>query len=266
MWRSTIRDYLKLTWLCRKSSIESAMSYRASFIAQVFGMFANDFCWLIVWMLFFTKFPSVNGWGLHDTMLLYAFGTVVYSFYVFLGDGIFVLPRQIVTGELDTYLVMPKNLLWSVAMSNFTISALGDGLFGITLMVITLGFAPLHIAFFLFIAMLSSIIFLDFVLIISSLAFWLGDIEDVTHRLVIMFVSLMFYPRTIYTGLLKLLTMTVFPAFFAVMVPLELIHHFSWTNFAILIASVMVGTTFAVWLFYKGLDRYESGNLMTMRQ
>ena len=121
MWYSILCDYARLTWFCRRSSIEAAMSYRTSFLVQVFGMFANDFGWLIMWMLFFTKFPNVNGWRSNHMIMLYAFATVAFSFYIFLGDGIYELPQYIITGSLDTYLVMPRNLLWSVAMSHFTV-------------------------------------------------------------------------------------------------------------------------------------------------
>jgi ABC-2 type transport system permease protein len=74
------------------------------------------------------------------------------------------------------------------------------------------------------------------------------------------------YPQSIFKGFLKFIMMTVLPAFFMITVPVQLIMEFSWTYFAILIVSVIVATVSALWIFNKGLARYESGNLMTTRQ
>jgi Protein of unknown function (DUF990). len=81
-----------------------------------------------------------------------------------------------------------------------------------------------------------------------------------------MMVSFMFYPQSVFTGVLKILTMTVLPAFFMITLPISLIIEFNWIYFAIFVLSVIVGTVFALWVFNKGLARYESGNLMTTRQ
>jgi ABC-2 type transport system permease protein len=266
MSRSTVANYLRLTWDIKKLVIASAMSYRVSFLVQVLGMFFNDGAWMVLWSIFFKSFPTINGWGFHEMIILFAFGTLIYAFCEFPCDGVSELAKYVVTGQLDVYLTGPKNVLWSLAICKSDISALGDGLFGLVLLVYAYGFAPLKIVWFLFITLLASVVFFDFMLIVQSLAFWFGDIEDAARRVTHMLVSFMMYPQSIFKGFLKFIMMTVLPAFFMITVPVQLIMEFSWTYFAILIVSVIVATVSALWIFNKGLARYESGNLMTTRQ
>jgi ABC-2 type transport system permease protein len=263
---STVVKYLQLTWQLKKLSIQAAMSYRASFLIQVFGMVFNNAAWIILWALFFKRFPTLNGWGLEHTLLLYSFGTLAFALCVIPAEGVAYLARYVVSGELDSYLTMPKNVLWSIAVSKVDISAIGDGLFGFALMFYIYGFALSKIFWFLLLTSLSAILFFDFLVILQSLSFWLGDIEDVAKRIIYMLIGFMFYPQSIFSGFLKIIMMTIMPAFFVVTVPLSLLTEFSWCYLAILLASVMVGTAGALWIFNKGLARYESGNLMTTRQ
>ena len=263
---SAAGKYILLTWDIKKLVLSTAMSYRAAFLVQVFGMFFNDGAWMVLWYIFFKRFPSVNGWGFNEMILLYAFGTLVFGVCEFLFDGVSELSKYIVTGQLDVYLTGPKNVLWSLSVGKSDISAIGDALFGFALLIYMYGFAPLKILWFLSITIISTVMFFDFMLIIQSMAFWFGDIEDAAKRLVQMMFSFMFYPQAIFTGVLKIIMMTVLPAFFIITVPTTLIIAFSWSYFAIFIASVVFGTIFALWLFNKGLARYESGNLMTTRQ
>lgn len=266
MSHSVVARYLRLTWDIKKLVLASAMTYRASFLVQVLGMFFNDGAWMVLWYIFFKSFPAVNGWGYHEMIILFAFGTLVYAFCEVPFDGVSELSKYIVTGQLDVYLTGPKNVLWAVSISKSDISALGDGLFGCVLLFCAYGFAPLKIAWFLFITLCAAVLFFDFVLIVQALAFWFGDIEDAARRVTHMLVSFMMYPQSIFKGFLKFIMMTVLPAFFMITVPVQLIMEFNWTYFSIIILSVLVATPTAIWIFNKGLARYESGNLMTTRQ
>lgn len=266
MSRSAVGRYLLLTWDIKKLVLASAMSYRTSFLMQVLGMLFNDGAWMILWYMFFKSFPKVNGWGYQEMVILFAFSTLIYAFCSIPFDGISELSKYIVTGQLDVYLTGPKNVLWAVAISRSDIAALGDGLFGCVLLFCAYGFAPFKIIWFLFITLLASVLFFDFMLILQSLAFWLGDVEDAAKRVTHMLLNFMMYPQSVFKGWLKLIMMSVLPAFFMITVPVQLIMEFSWSYFAIFITTIVVATRGTLWIFNKGLTRYESGNLMTTRQ
>lgn len=69
-WRF-VGAYIRTNW-------NAAIEYRVSLVSQILGMFINDALWVIFWVLYFTKFPVLNGWELQDVLVLWA--TVTTSF------------------------------------------------------------------------------------------------------------------------------------------------------------------------------------------
>lgn len=265
MLRSTVAKYIRLTWEIKKLVFASAMSYRTSFLVQVLGMFFNDGAIMMFWYIFFKSFPVVNGWSYHDMMVLFAFSTFVYAFCNLPFEGITDLAKYIISGKLDLYLTGPKNVLWAVAISKSDIAAIGDILFGSVILCCAYGFAPMRTAWFFLVTLLAALLFFDFMLIVQSLAFWLGDIDDAAKRVTHMLMSFMMYPQSVFNGFLKFIMMTVVPAFFMITIPVQLILEFNWLHFIILICTAIGGTFVAFWFFGKGLARYESGNAMISR-
>jgi ABC-2 type transport system permease protein len=66
-------------------------------------------------------------------------------------------------------------------------------------------------------------------------------------------------------GLLLLLLYTLIPAAFVGSVPAGLLDDFDWGQLAALVAFTAGITLVARWVFFWGLRRYESGNLVTVR-
>ncbi len=266
MLLSVVGNYIKLTWDIKKLVLATAMSYRASFWSQVFGMFFNDSAWMVLWYIFFKSFPSINGWGFEQMVVLYALASIASFFCEFVCDGITELSNYVITGQLDVYLTGPKNVLWAVSVSKSDIAALGDGLFGLIMIIWVFGCAPLKILAVFAISLGVAVLFYDFMLIVQSLAFWFGDIEDAARRIVHMLISFTGYPQSVFHGVLKVIMMTILPAFFIITVPISLLNNFSWTYMLTFIVSIIIGTAGALIFFKAGLRRYESGNLMTTRQ
>ena len=63
---------LGLVWAYFKLNLAASMEYRASFVAQSFGMIANDVLSFFFWWVYFQIFPQIGGWGLRDVVLLWA--------------------------------------------------------------------------------------------------------------------------------------------------------------------------------------------------
>jgi len=64
---------------------------------------------------------------------------------------------------------------------------------------------------------------------------------------------------------LKIITLTILPAFFMAILPTQLIAKFSWPLAGVFLGFTALITTFAVWFFNHGLRRYESGNLISVK-
>ena len=265
MSQSTVAKYFSLTWEMTKINILSAMEYRFSFWMLVFGMVVNDIGLLFIWVIFFQRFPEINGWQFQDTVLLFSLSTMAFSLVMIFGGGAFEISRKIRQGELDYYLSFPKNILWHCSISKTDISAIGDFLFSIIIFFFSGDINLSKVGLFLLMVLPSAAILFSFIVITQSLAFWIGDFEDGAYNLFHALLGFSLYPQSVFHGLLKLLMFTLLPAFFIVTLPVELVKNFSLLNFAFLVTVAIGITILAVKIFFAGLKKYESGNLINVK-
>jgi ABC-2 type transport system permease protein len=260
LWR-----YARLTWEVAKRNILSAMEYRTAFLMQVIGMIINDFALIFAWVIFFQRFPEVNGWSFQDSVILFALGTISFGLVFTLARGSLDIARGISNGDLDYFLSFPVDTLWYTSVSRTDISAIGDFLFGFIIL-FWAGNLPLEkFPLFLLLCFLSGLIFLNFIIITQSIAFWVGRFEDAAEQIFHAALGFTLYPQNVFRGALKLIMMTVLPVFFVTTIPVNLIRSFDWKLLGAMLL-FWVGSSFlAVFIFKKGLRRYESGNLISVR-
>lgn len=252
-----------LTYL--RNNFATALEYRFSFVSQILGMMINDSLWVIFWVLYFQKFPVVNGWGLNDLLLMWA--TITFSFG--LAFGLFAnvsrLPELILQGQLDYYLALPKNVLLHLSVSNIRPVNLGDCLFGPLLLFF---FVPLdftQVLLFLAGSVLAAVVYYSFYLLAGSLTFFLASSEGLAANMAMALVHFSTYPTRIFDGWARVLLFTVIPAGFISEVPVELVRNFDPKLLGELVLAAGAFFAFAVTVFHLGLRRYESGNLLQMR-
>ncbi len=83
---------------------------------------------------------------------------------------------------------------------------------------------------------------------------------------IIALVSLSSYPTVIFHGIIKAVLFTLIPAGFLSYVPVQLLRAFSWPLLGGLVLFTVAITAAAIGVFQAGLRRYESGNLVLMRE
>jgi len=246
-------------------NVQMDMEYRTSFLTQVFGMVLNDVLWIVFWWLFFERFERVAGWSLTEIMLLYAVLTTGFG----LGLGIFGnagrLSRIIAEGRLDYYLTLPKPVLLHVLISRSHTSAWGDVLFGFLIFAVS-GAASVRSFVMLVVgAILAATVIVSFAVLVHSLAFWFGNAEGLAGQLFEAMMAFSSYPSGLFEGWAKVMLFTLIPAGFISTAPVQLVHTFHWPFF-IGFAAFAAGLAFtATRVFYAGLKRYESGNLISLR-
>jgi ABC-2 type transport system permease protein len=257
-------QYIKLTFQVVKLNILSAMEYRVSFLLQVFGMVVNDALLLSMWMVFFARFPNFNGWNFQDTVLLFAISTTNYGLYRIFAGNAEEISHHIVMGELDYFMTLPRSILWQVSTAKSNISAIGDAIFGVSLFFFS-GLPWVKFFPFVGLCVLSALVIYNFVVILQSFGFFVGNFEETGDRVFGILLGLCLYPATTFSGVLKFITLVIIPAFFVVWVPLNLLKLFQWQSFLLLIGFWLITLGLAVFIFNQGLKRYESGNLINLR-
>jgi ABC-2 type transport system permease protein len=248
-----------------RANFQIALEYRVSFWAQIFAMVVNDAMWIFFWGLFFQRFPTVQGYGFPDVVMLWSVTALAFGLTAGLCGNAWRFGAQVAQGELDFYLVLPKPVLLHVMVSGMTVSAWGDVLFAVGMFCALVRPDPGHLALFLLLAATSAAIMTAYAVAVNSLAFWLGQADGLAREFVSALLIFSTYPGVLFTGAVKVLLFTVIPAGFVAYIPVELLRRWDWSLASLLVAVTAATALGARFVFNAGLRRYESGNLLAMR-
>ncbi|MDI7247570.1 MAG: ABC-2 family transporter protein [Bacillota bacterium] len=246
-------------------NLQAAMEYRASFISQVFGMFLNDGIWLSFWWLYFTKFPVLGSWQREDVVVLWAVLATSFGVATGLFGNALSLSGLILRGDLDYYLVLPRDVLLHALVSRMSTSAWGDIAFGTLVFLAFGGATPGRLALYVLSVLIVAVFFVSFFVLVNSLAFFIGSSQGLSDQLSATLIHFASYPTTVFQGITRVILFTLIPAGFISSVPVHVLRRFHPGFFAALVAATLVLAVTARAVFAWGLRRYESGNLITVR-
>ncbi|WP_027631754.1 ABC transporter permease [Clostridium hydrogeniformans] len=260
-----VKKNIKLIGYYFKFNLSAAMEYRVSFIIQVVGMIINNASFIFFWWILFSNVGDIGGYGFKDTLMLFSIMSTSFGLAFILFGNIGTISKMIINGELDSYLLQPKDPLMNIICSKSIVSAFGDFVYGIILFIISSDYTLKSIVLFLFFSLLSCIIFSSVMILVSSLSFYIGNGEGVSNLMGEFMVNFSIYPKEIFKGGVKFIIYTIIPAGFTSHIPIELIKDFNIRDFLMLIGVTIIWSVLAYMIFYKGLKKYESGNLITTK-
>ena len=249
--------FLLAVW---KTNLLSVMEYRAAFLTQVIGMMANNFIYFAIWIIFFDRFKDVRGWGINDMYV--TLGVLASSFGVvslFFGNA-FNLSDIIAKGRLDYYLSMPRPVLLHTVASRMIASGMGDFTYGFVSYGLSGQFTWDGLLRFVLATLLAATVFAAFLILVQSLAFWLGMMSNFSALVLNAMLTFGIYPITLFDNYAKIILFTIIPAALMGAVPAEFITQFSWQVLAELLVGAAAFLLIAVTVFRLGLKRYESGS------
>lgn len=257
--------HLKLIFLYFKYNLQAAMEYRASFISQALGMMLNNAFFIFFWWVVFEKVDSIGGYGFKEILLIWALATSTFGFlHVFFGN-VRQLPRIIMNGELDTYLLQPKNVYINVHCSKMLLSAWGDLVYGFVLFFIIYGFAPLKLLLFILFTVTGGLLTGAILSTADTLTFYIGNSTTISRLVMEFLLNFSLYPQSIFRREVKWIMYSLLPAGFIVFIPFKLLSAFSWYGLLALLAIDAFYIVLAYLFFKHGLEKYESGNLITTK-
>ncbi len=248
-----------------RHNLMSAMAYRGAFLLQVLGMILNNTMLLFFWWILFSQLPTLRGWTLTHVMTLYAMVAFGFGAANVVCGNCFLVARAIVRGDLDYYLALPADPLVHLLVSRMSISAWGDMAFGVAVYLMAAPDPWRNLPLFLLLGMLAGLILVAFSVLVGSLAFWVGNADNLASQAINALITFSLYPAEIFPGVVQWLLYTLVPAAFVGSMPAGLLSDFSWGRLAILAAFTAGLTVAARAVFQWGLRRYESGNLVIVR-
>lgn len=261
-----MRKRIRLAALYIRFNLSSALEYRASFLSSAVGMFISDATFIFFWWVAFTQTGgTIGGYDFRDVMFIWATGAAGGGLMLALFGNINLINRMVMNGELDTYLLQPRNPLLNLLMSRTDFTAYGDVLYGFVLMAFTNQGLSGWLGFFLGITC-GGLVMASEIVILQSTVFFLGNSSFLANMALNLSVNFCTYPEGIFPKAARFLLYWLIPAQFIVHVPLRIARG---VNVGIWLPAQLLATvafvSLAMWVFQKGLRKYESGNLIVTR-
>lgn len=255
------RNQLRVCLLSIQYNIMREMVNKVTFLTNVGFMVLNDASILVQWFILFRLREDVGGYTLREVLMLWGLVAASYGLSHILFARAFSMSDLIIKGKLDAFLVQPKNVLLGVLTSETRVSAIGDLLYG---MILVCACGPGMGGFFLFLlfTITGAVVFTAFALLLGSLSFWFVRMDILQSQLIMGIVNFGSYPDGIFQGVSRVLLHVLLPVGMALWLPSHVIVRFDGKMFLAVLGYAFLLSAAAVAVFYRGLRRYASGNLM----
>ena len=259
-----IRNQLRVCLLAVKFNIMREMLNKVTFLTNVGFMVLNNASFIIQWIILFRLKEDIGGYSMADVMLLWGLAASTFGLSRIFFARAFSLPELIINGKLDAYLVQPKNVLLAVLTSSTNTSAIGDLLYGLLVLCIFC-FSPGRLLLFLLFTVTGAVILTAFSLLLGSLSFWFVRAGAFGSHMVNSTISFSTYPDGIFKGTARFLIYNLLPVGMAIYRPVHVMMRFDGRTFLAVLGYTVLLSAAAVFVFYRGLRRYSSSNLMEAR-
>ena len=258
------KNQIKISFLSIKYAIEREMLNKITFLSNIIFMILNDASMIVQWIILYSLKDNVGGYTFKQILLLWGLAAGTYGFSGFFFKAAHSLSDAINTGKLDNYLIQPKNVLISYATSSVEVSAIGDILYAY-IMLFFYGITPVSLLLFTFFTITGGLILTSMSIIFSSLSFWFGKVDALSDTMNNMMINFSIYPEGIFKGIIKVLFYTIIPIGFANYLPIQIITKFDLNCFLITTIVTIIIVSLSFIIFYQGLKKYSSSNLMNVR-
>lgn len=256
-------SYFPLTASIMSAGLKSAWQYKLSFIFQISMMVINDLFLLVIWVFFFDRFPSLNGWSFEDTQKLFAMHALAFTFVMFIFGGVLDMARSIEEGSIDQFLTQPRSLLWRIYTNGFRLNVLGDGVFALGMLAyISLNYGWSNLFFIPVAAMFEAWGVLVITSLVQSFGFWLKRFGGASFQYFWALEAPSLYPQNSFVGGMRVLLLTLVPALWVVGIPYSFVSEHSFLMLGVVAVFNVVVTVIMLAVFRKGLRNYGSGNLI----
>lgn len=262
---STAAKYWRWLLMQWQVNLASAMAYRISFLSQALFMILNDVFLLFFWWVLLQSVPDVGGWGMSQIWLMYGLAAGGYGLLAIFAGNTFSLARLIADGQLDYYLALPKSVLLHALVSQTDFAGAGDLGFGLVVGALGCRANGSSYWLFLYFMLTAAAILGAFVVIVQSMAFFVGRSESVSQQVSQSIMSLAMYPGGIYRGASRFLVTFIIPAGLMVHLPVQTLVQFKWSTVLTVTLAAGMFWALAILFFRLGLKRYESGNQILLR-
>jgi ABC-2 type transport system permease protein len=206
------------------AAVRAELQYRANFLIHMIGGICYQGIGLACIWAVLSQFGTIGGWSLREVAFLYAIRLTAHGLWVVPFGQLFSVDEVVRLGEYDRYLVRPANPLVQLITRRIHLTAFGDLLGGVLLLVIASAHAPVRwspgaVAFLLLAVVGGAMVELSLQLAASAMAFRLLSTLSLKFSIDAVFNDVGSYPLKIFGGAARFGLTFVFPLAFVAYLP-----------------------------------------------
>jgi len=220
----TLREELRIALRIAGIRIRGQMSYRGSFLLQIFTNFLVNAAEVLALFAMFYQFDTLGGWSLGEVALLHGMSMIAFSIGDSLTIGMDNVAPQIRSGEFDRVLTRPLSSWMNAATSEVSLRHLGQLTQGVIVLVfaltqVNIDWTITNIAI-LFTALITGVaLFMALFTVEAILSFWTVNGVEAINAFTYGGSDLVQFPLHIFNRTLRFLFLFVIPAGFVTYFP-----------------------------------------------
>ena len=258
---------LKLFSLFVKIGLMRGMAYRPHFFMMVVGKVLRIGLLFFFFQAIFLKVDRIGQWTYNDVLLLFAtFHVVDFMMSItFQRNLSFHLPGLIRTGELDSRMALPTNLLFMVSFENIDLMDLFSfipslGFLGYVFYKVSFSFSWHQVTAYVALVINALIFLYAMVLIIATLSFWTTQSYGIA-RIFDNLLKVGRYPLDIFEGFWRIIFIYFLPLVLIAQIPTQALLQTLSLKFIFLAFSVTgIFLIFALNFWKVGVRNYLSAS------
>jgi len=261
----SIRRLVYLYFRCLGQQMKAILAYEADFaVMLVSAVIVQIAGFLFIWTIF-QRIPNINGWTMWQVVMMYALVFVTEGVGSLFFEGTWRLSNLVYTGQFDQMLVRPLSPIVQVLANAVGFNGLGNIVTGLVLIVIGIlntpvQWTPGRLLMLVILVASAATIRVAINLGSAASAFWIKAPWSMVPMFVHQLGEFAKYPITIYSVAVQAVIVVAVPFAFISFFPTAYVFGVeAWSPAGLLTPLVAVYcVVFAVWIFRRGLRRYES--------
>jgi ABC-2 type transport system permease protein len=264
----SLRAVRRAAFLYRRNlgaMIRSVLEYAADFWILVVAGIVTQSLGLVFITVVMARVPSINGWSFSEMVFIYGLAGVSSSIVPVAADGIWQLASMIHNGHLDYALTRPQPPMLQVMSSWVGFNGVGDMIASSAMLIwaltrVDIAWSPATVLAFVVLLLSGMALRLAMVVASNAVSFWLKMPIPMFAMTLWQVGELARYPLGIYGLAMRVLLGAAVPFAFAGFIPAAWLLDrggYAWLG-ALAPLVAVAAWFFAIWIFRRGLRRYES--------
>jgi ABC-2 type transport system permease protein len=219
-----LRSDIAIAWRIARLRIRGQMTYRASFLMQIFGNLVINAAEVFATLVMFNRFESLGGWSFQEMMFLTGIAMVSFAIGDTISNGVQSVPALIRAGEFDRLMIRPLSIYMQAIVNEVSLRHVGQLILGCIVFAYSITQVPVswsvgNVAYLALMIASGAAIFLALFTVEAIISFWTVNSVEAVNAFTYGGSDMAQYPLHIFPRLFRGFLLWVLPLGFVCYYP-----------------------------------------------